>query len=81
MKKGTISFLLRMAIVGFILGAFCGIGAYASFTWCAEMLLTPACSLFAYAAYQTEKTFQYSAKRKNSTLRVVSKDPVPMRVA
>lgn len=80
MKREMKSFLLRTAVVMLVLGAICFVGAYATGNLCAEMLLTPACTALAYAAYQAEKNL-FRPAPKAPVLRVASKEPAPMRVA
>lgn len=80
MKKRVESFLLRMLMLAAVLGAMCFMGAYAEGRLCAEMLLTPACALTAYAARQAERELGRCGAEK-AALRVVPSDPDPLRAA
>lgn len=80
MKKRVESFLLRMLMLAAVLGAMCFVGAYAEGRLCAQMLLTPACVMIAYAARQTEKDLD-RPKAEKPVLRVAPSDPDPLRAA
>ena len=82
MKKRVESFLLRMLMLAAVLGAMCFVGAYAEGQLCAQMLLTPACAMIAYAAWQTEKDLDRPQAEK-SVLQVAPapSDPDPLRAA
>lgn len=80
MKKRVESFLLRMLMLAAALGAMCFVGAYAEGRLCAEMLLTPACAMIAYAARQAEKALGRSTAEK-PVLQVAPSDPDPLRAA
>ena len=80
MKKRVGSFLLRMLLLAAVLGAMCFVGAYAEGQLCAQMLLTPACAMIAYAARQTEKELMQPHAEK-PVLQAAPSDPDPLRAA
>ena len=82
MKKRVGSFLLRMLMLAAVLGAMCFVGAYAEEQLCAEMLLTPACAMIAYAAWKTEKELD-RPKAEDPALQATPapSDPDPLRAA
>lgn len=85
MKKRVESFLLRMLMLAAVLGAMCFVGAYAEGQLCAQMLLTPACAMIAYGAWQTEKELMQPHAEKLVLQPVPApstpSDPDPLRAA
>ncbi len=80
MKKAVLSFILRMAVVLFVLFAMYSLEAYTVGSINVQMLAMPACAALAWAAYKAEENLHRSKKAK-AAVHVAVKKGSPMRVA